>query len=59
MEGVSCQQADGAMYVFPQITLPKKAVQAAQNNGKKPDAFYAMELLNSTGVCVVPGSGFG
>ncbi|KAI3649965.1 hypothetical protein MP228_005597 [Amoeboaphelidium protococcarum] len=59
MEGVSCQQADGAMYVFPQITLPEKAVQAAQNNGKKPDAFYAMELLNSTGVCVVPGSGFG
>ena len=24
-----------------------------------PDAFYALELLDATGICVVPGSGFG
>ncbi|KAK6018445.1 hypothetical protein OSTOST_15971 [Ostertagia ostertagi] len=25
----------------------------------EPDFFYAMQLLDSTGVCIVPGSGFG
>ena len=25
----------------------------------KPDAFFCIELLDSTGICVVPGSGFG
>ncbi|ETN72278.1 hypothetical protein NECAME_18921, partial [Necator americanus] len=24
-----------------------------------PDFFYAMQLLEATGVCIVPGSGFG
>ena len=46
------------MYAFPQIRLPPKAVQAAQAEGKTPDAFYAFELLNAKGVCVVPGTGF-
>lgn len=59
MEGVSCNQAEGAMYLFPTITLSPKAIQAAKKKGQTPDAFYTMELLNATGVCVVPGSGFG
>lgn len=59
MPGVSCQPAEGAMYTFPTITLPQKAIEAARLNGKAADAFYCMELLNATGVCVVPGSGFG
>lgn len=59
MEGVSCQRAEGAMYAFPKITLPPKAVQAAAKKGMNPDAFYVLELLEHTGVCVVPGSGFG
>lgn len=25
----------------------------------EPDAFYSLRLLESTGICVVPGSGFG
>ncbi|KAK6038370.1 hypothetical protein COOONC_24125 [Cooperia oncophora] len=25
----------------------------------EPDFFYAMQLLEATGVCIVPGSGFG
>jgi alanine transaminase len=25
----------------------------------QPDAFYALRLLEGTGICVVPGSGFG
>ncbi|KAJ2957503.1 hypothetical protein NQZ79_g6798 [Umbelopsis isabellina] len=59
MEGVTCNEADGAMYVFPKITLPKKAIEAAQAAGKEPDNFYCLEMLDATGVCVVNGSGFG
>lgn len=58
LEGVSCNPAQGSMYLFPTITLPKKAVEAAKAVGKQPDEFYCLELLNNTGVCVVPGSGF-
>lgn len=59
MEGVESQDPQGAMYMFPTIKLPKKACEAAEEQGKKPDEFYSMELLKATGVCVVPGSGFG
>ncbi|KAJ3416373.1 hypothetical protein HDV05_001941 [Chytridiales sp. JEL 0842] len=58
LEGVTCNDAQGAMYLFPSITLPAKAVAHAEKLGKLPDEFYCMELLNATGVCVVPGSGF-
>ncbi|KAI8824035.1 pyridoxal phosphate-dependent transferase [Fimicolochytrium jonesii] len=58
LEGVSCQPAQGAMYLFPQIHLPEKAIAAAKKAGVAPDELYCMELLNATGVCVVPGSGF-
>ena len=47
------------MYTFPQIRLPAKAVEAAKAAGKQPDTFYCLALLDATGVCVVPGSGFG
>lgn len=47
------------MYAFPQIRLPQKAIDAAAAAGKRPDDFYAIRLLDSTGVVVVPGSGFG
>ncbi|KAF3902533.1 hypothetical protein ABW21_db0205066 [Orbilia brochopaga] len=59
MEGVESQDPQGAMYIFPTITISKKAVEAAKKDGKQPDEFYCMELLRATGVCVVPGSGFG
>ncbi|KAJ3101396.1 hypothetical protein HDU97_001383 [Phlyctochytrium planicorne] len=58
LEGISCNPAQGAMYLFPQITLPKGAVEAAAKLGREPDEMYCLELLNATGVCVVPGSGF-
>lgn len=47
------------MYAFPQIRLPQKAIDAAKKQGKSPDSFYCLELLDNTGICVVPGSGFG
>ena len=47
------------MYLFPTIKLPEKAISEAESQGKKPDDFYCMRLLDATGICVVPGSGFG
>ncbi|KFM79416.1 Alanine aminotransferase 2, partial [Stegodyphus mimosarum] len=59
MKGIKCNEVAGAMYAFPQITLPKKAIEKAKSLGQAPDFFYAMQLLENTGICVVPGSGFG
>ncbi|KAM0723524.1 hypothetical protein Q7P37_000511 [Cladosporium fusiforme] len=59
MEGVSCPSPAGSMYLFPSIALPQKAIDAAKKEGKNADDFYCMRLLEATGVCIVPGSGFG
>lgn len=59
LEGVTCNKAEGAMYLFPRIALPQKAIKAAEAANTAPDAFYCRELLNATGIVVVPGSGFG
>ncbi len=58
LEGVSCQPVEGALYAFPRITLPAKAMDEAKSRGKAPDTMYALELLDATGICVVPGTGF-
>lgn len=47
--GIECNVVAGAMYAFPKIALPA---------GRKDDE-YCMALLEQTGVCVVPGTGFG
>lgn len=57
--GMSCNTVQGAMYAFPQIMLPQKAIEAAKTAGQAPDVFYAFQLLENTGICIVPGSGFG
>ena len=36
-----------------------QAVRAAGEAGQAPDVFYAFSLLEETGICVIPGSGFG
>ena len=38
------------MYLFPKLDLPPKAIEAAQNAQQSPDTFYAMALLNATGL---------
>jgi alanine transaminase len=58
IEGIRCNPVEGALYAFPQITLPSGAVAAAAKASKSPDTFYCLELLQSTGIVVVPGSGF-
>ncbi|CAG9771077.1 unnamed protein product [Ceutorhynchus assimilis] len=59
MEGFKCNVVQGAMYAFPRIDLPQKAIEAAKKVNRAPDAYYAFELLENTGICIVPGSGFG
>jgi alanine transaminase len=59
LEGVTCNVTQGALYAFPSITLPQGAVDRAKELGKAPDAYYCLELLDHTGIVVVPGSGFG
>jgi alanine transaminase len=42
-----------------QLHLPKKAIVAAKEAGQAADVFYAFQLLENTGICIIPGSGFG
>jgi len=59
LPGVQCNEAQGALYLFPEITLPPKALEAAKKEDRLPDLYYCLRLLDATGICVVPGSGFG
>jgi len=59
LEGVECVFTEGAMYSFPKITLPPKAMEAAKAAGKPADTFYCLRLLEETGISAVPGTGFG
>jgi aspartate/methionine/tyrosine aminotransferase len=57
--GFSCQPATGAMYCFPSVDMPEGVIKASKEYGISPDTLYALDLLQSTGICVVPASGFG
>ncbi|CAL8280641.1 unnamed protein product [Lota lota] len=57
--GISCNPVQGAMYSFPSISISKAAIEEAAENNQAPDMFYCMRLLEETGICLVPGSGFG
>ena len=45
IDGVSCQTIQGAMYAFPQITLPAKFIAEAESKGEVPDSYYCSLLL--------------
>ena len=47
------------LYLYPNIDVPEKAKVAAKEAGRSPDMFYSLALLDETGICVVPGEGFG
>jgi alanine transaminase len=59
IDGIECTPADGAMYAFPSVKLPQRAIQVAEEHNQTPDTMYALSLLEETGICVVPASGFG
>jgi alanine transaminase len=58
IDGFSCQPAQGAMYCFPKVEMPKGAIRVADELNTTPDSVYAVSLLEATGICVVPASGF-
>jgi alanine transaminase len=42
MKNITCNEVEGAMYAFPRIHLPKKAIEAATAANVSPDLFYTM-----------------
>lgn len=58
IEGISCNPVQGAMYAFPKVDIPKRAIDHAKSLNMEPDMFYCLEMINATGICTVPGSGF-
>lgn len=59
VDGVESNQVAGAMYAFPRLSLPAKAIREAKAKNYVPDFYYVLQFLENYGVCVVPGSGFG
>ena len=57
IDGLSVNIPEGAMYAFVKIELP--AAHINRNAESAIDEKYCMALLEDTGICVVPGSGFG
>uniref|UniRef100_A0A8C3T9H5 alanine transaminase n=1 Tax=Chelydra serpentina TaxID=8475 RepID=A0A8C3T9H5_CHESE len=57
--GIRCNPVQGAMYSFPSIQIPARAVQEAQALGLEPDFFFCQKLLEATGIVLAPGSIFG
>ena len=53
LPGVSCRPASGAFYAFADVS------KAMANLGLEDDNAFAQHLINTVGVAVVPGSGFG
>jgi aspartate/methionine/tyrosine aminotransferase len=65
IEGMSVDIPRGAMYAFVRFELPEReetesmtAAQRARYEEQR-DSNYCLALLEETGICVVPGSGFG
>ncbi len=67
IEGMSLDSPQGAMYAFVRFELPpEKGIDLAMMSREERvkyertrDETYCMKLLEETGICVVPGSGFG
>ena len=67
IEGLSVEIPQGAMYAFVKLELPpEKGIDPARMSPAERlkyesmrDFDYCMALLEETGICVVPGSGFG
>ncbi|XP_010223955.1 PREDICTED: alanine aminotransferase 2-like, partial [Tinamus guttatus] len=47
--GIRCNPVQGAMYSFPRIELPARAIQEAKALGQAPDAFFCMRLPSTSG----------
>jgi aspartate/methionine/tyrosine aminotransferase len=58
MVNIKSNEVEGAMYAFPSVKFSKKAIAAADKEGKAVDLMYCLEVLKKTGIALVPGSGF-
>eukprot|EP00915_Cephaloidophora_sp_WS-2016_P004598 GHVH01006147.1.p1 GENE.GHVH01006147.1~~GHVH01006147.1.p1 ORF type:complete len:442 (-),score=59.18 GHVH01006147.1:1521-2846(-) len=58
LEGVTCNVVRGALYAFPRIRMPAKAIAEAKKQEIPVDTFYCVEMLKESGIVTVPGSGF-
>ena len=67
IDGMTCEIPQGAMYAFVKFELPhgenvdvsKMSAEERTAYDAKRDSDYCLALLEETGICVVPGSGFG
>ncbi len=63
MPGISANAVEGAMYVFPSLHLPQRyidrCIKEKGATAETVDAVWTMEVLEATGIVLVPGSGFG
>jgi alanine transaminase len=67
IEGMSLEMPQGAMYGFvrfhlppdPDVDLATLTPEQRLEHEAKRDTEYCLRLLEETGICVVPGSGFG
>ena len=65
IEGMSVAIPRGAMYAFVRFELPDRDNATSMTGEERAaheedrDAEYCLALLEETGICVVPGSGFG
>ncbi|XP_053323519.1 alanine aminotransferase 2-like [Spea bombifrons] len=57
--GIRCNPAQGAIYSFPRIEIPDKAMKLAEARGMEPDTFFCHQLLEDTGIVLAAGSSFG
>lgn len=58
IDGISVNHPEGAMYAYVKFELPEDH-QFYNNSEIAADEEYCLQLLEETGICVVPGSGFG
>ncbi|CAK7894603.1 hypothetical protein CAAN1_02S04896 [[Candida] anglica] len=63
MDDITCNKPAGAMYLFPRLHFsPEQYPELfteSEEAGIPPDDVYCIKLLEKTGICCVPGSGFG
>ena len=57
--GLKTNNVEGALYAYPSVFLPEKAIKAAKEKGFAPDMLYCLEALDECGLVLVPGSGCG
>lgn len=63
MEDITCNKPMGAMYLFPKLNFTKESYgrlfEAANQMELTVDELYCTSLLEETGICCIPGNGFG